>query len=547
MERYRSLVLVASVLVPTLGQAANRFFIDPQTLPCGATGVTVPVLADVDQDTYGLSVSIEFDRTKVQVTGFEPGAAVTAVDPEWITDGDDPVVDNTAGRLFYGVVFDLSGPTIDKHMNPGANLEILRLTVDIIASSPTTATLDLRDVSGAPARLNVMTDENGDSVSPLALVDGDLSCRDLSAQVTQVCNVGSSCSGSSTATGSSQSDTDITIKGENLNQPGLTVKVGGVLVPAGDVNVISATELEATVGGCSQGTLAVEVCNDYGCDVKANAFECTGPPVPVIVEFLNDRFQSGTVTGPAGTIFHVVGQNFNEPGLEVRVCGQVIGDATLLADDQTIRLSSPVCAQTGCVTVEVCNTWGCDDRDDGFCYPGAPIIETYPLGSSGEPGDTLWIVGQNFDQPGLLARIGGTDATDVQILPDGTLQLTVPPCPGENPGPADVEVCTDIGCDTDEGGFTYTACFSGTPFLRGDTNNSGNVDLSDAVATFNALFLGIPALAPCRDALDANDSGSVDLSDGIYVLEFLFQGGPRIPVPYPDAGLDPTPDNLPGC
>ena len=30
----------------------------------------------------------------------------------------------------------------------------------------------------------------------------------------------------------------------------------------------------------------------------------------------------------------------------------------------------------------------------------------------------------------------------------------------------------------------------------------------------------------------------------IYVLSFLFSGGSSIPAPYPDAGIDPTPDLL---
>ncbi len=87
----------------------------------------------------------------------------------------------------------------------------------------------------------------------------------------------------------------------------------------------------------------------------------------------------------------------------------------------------------------------------------------------------------------------------------------------------------------------------GGEFVRGDANGDGGVDLSDAVSIFGDLFLGQPAAASCRDALDTNDSGSVDISDGIFLLGSLFQGGPPPPEPHPNAGVDPTPDGLPDC
>jgi hypothetical protein len=89
---------------------------------------------------------------------------------------------------------------------------------------------------------------------------------------------------------------------------------------------------------------------------------------------------------------------------------------------------------------------------------------------------------------------------------------------------------------------------SGPPlpeFLRGDANDDGEVNLSDAIAIFNDLFLGVAARASCRKALDANDDGDANISDGIFVLNFLFIGGREIPAPYPGPGADPTPDALP--
>ena len=82
-------------------------------------------------------------------------------------------------------------------------------------------------------------------------------------------------------------------------------------------------------------------------------------------------------------------------------------------------------------------------------------------------------------------------------------------------------------------------------FLRGDTDQSGTIQLTDAVFLLDYLFRGgrVPS---CEDAADANDDGSIDISDGILILRFLFSGGDRPRAPFPRAGRDLTEDNL-GC
>lgn len=86
----------------------------------------------------------------------------------------------------------------------------------------------------------------------------------------------------------------------------------------------------------------------------------------------------------------------------------------------------------------------------------------------------------------------------------------------------------------------------GSRFIRCDANQDQNIDLSDAVFTLSALFLG-SATIQCEDAADANDDGKVDISDARKILDYLFLGGslpagttPGIPQ------TDPTPDGI-GC
>jgi hypothetical protein len=48
----------------------------------------------------------------------------------------------------------------------------------------------------------------------------------------------------------------------------------------------------------------------------------------------------------------------------------------------------------------------------------------------------------------------------------------------------------------------------------------------------------------CLDAADSNDSGVVDLSDAVYSLQFLFIGGPAPAAPFGACGMDGTEDGL---
>ena len=82
-------------------------------------------------------------------------------------------------------------------------------------------------------------------------------------------------------------------------------------------------------------------------------------------------------------------------------------------------------------------------------------------------------------------------------------------------------------------------------FVRGDTNGDASLDISDAVATLNYLFLGGENnRVACEDAGDVNDDGLLNITDPVYALAFLFQGGLPPAEPFPQAGLDETEDGL---
>jgi hypothetical protein len=82
-------------------------------------------------------------------------------------------------------------------------------------------------------------------------------------------------------------------------------------------------------------------------------------------------------------------------------------------------------------------------------------------------------------------------------------------------------------------------------FIRGEANldSTKGPDISDGIFILNWLFVG--GREPlCKDAADVNDDGNVDISDGVALFAFLFTGGKAPRDPFPNAGLDTTPDSL---
>jgi hypothetical protein len=84
----------------------------------------------------------------------------------------------------------------------------------------------------------------------------------------------------------------------------------------------------------------------------------------------------------------------------------------------------------------------------------------------------------------------------------------------------------------------------GDGFVRGDSNDDGRVDISDAIHVLGFLFLGSRA-PPCLDAADTDDSGILDLTDGVAINLFLFLGAAAPPPPGTVlCGPDPSADAL---
>jgi hypothetical protein len=79
-------------------------------------------------------------------------------------------------------------------------------------------------------------------------------------------------------------------------------------------------------------------------------------------------------------------------------------------------------------------------------------------------------------------------------------------------------------------------------FIRGDCNADGatGCQITDPIFLLLVLHAGL-GQPPCLEACNSNDDGQVDISDAVYQLNFCFLGGTAPPPPMGACGADPTP------
>jgi hypothetical protein len=106
----------------------------------------------------------------------------------------------------------------------------------------------------------------------------------------------------------------------------------------------------------------------------------------------------------------------------------------------------------------------------------------------------------------------------------------------DDDGDLDID-CADSDCSA------FPSC-GGVVFHRGDADDNGELQLTDAIKVLGYLFLGSEA-PTCLDAGDADDNGELQLTDAIRILGYLFLGQPAPPAPGPTdqpCGPDPSAD-----
>lgn len=94
---------------------------------------------------------------------------------------------------------------------------------------------------------------------------------------------------------------------------------------------------------------------------------------------------------------------------------------------------------------------------------------------------------------------------------------------------ADITFDSEVTFSTNETRHVLAPC-DPVPFVRGDANGDGTVDISDAIHVIGYLFLGASATA-CRESSNTNGDQALDISDPVFLLNRLFGAGPALPSP----------------
>ena len=224
----------------------------------------------------------------------------------------------------------------------------------------------------------------------------------------------------------------------------------------GSTSVIGAVDKSATSALCTapamkkSGTVKVHlVAESGGAETFGNAdFEYY--ETPVVARTHHSR---GTVQG--GTTVRVFGTGFRESGLTCRFGDMTTStDAAFYVSATEVACVSPS-NSAGSATVEVSMNGGADFTTDGREYlyeAGTRVMSLYPShGVAGEKGQTVTVVGENFEQTeGLSCRFGASSAVRAQYV---SSSLVVCGAPARGAGTTQVSVSLN-GVD---GGLTGRA------------------------------------------------------------------------------------------
>ncbi len=276
MERLSSLrwiaalfVMVITLLVgATEARAVNRFRVVGRDLPLSSVGNIVEIQADLDQDVYGFSLSFNFDETLLEIESINLGEDVARLEPEY----NAGIIDNDAGTASWGVVFALSAESIDVKLDAGASRRVVELVVNVLATDEESTVIDLIDVGGNPGRRNVMTDVDGNSVSPdPTLSDGTINLTEVGPVIEGVFPT------------SGTAGTQLLVSGRNFDQAGLVVRLCDQEVADPELlgGVGSTIRFPAPPCGTA-GVSVLEICTDFGCAQSVFVYEQIDPGTPFI-------------------------------------------------------------------------------------------------------------------------------------------------------------------------------------------------------------------------------------------------------------------------
>ncbi len=200
-------------------------------------------------------------------------------------------------------------------------------------------------------------------------------------------------------------------------------------------------------------------------------------------------------------------------------CDYVINPGQQDADADSVGDICDNCLSTPNLQQYDENHDGTGDACDGNLH-----IESYvlPGGLLGIPYSyQFWAVGGT--PPYSWTHLGG-DLPSGCVFNEGT-NGTITGTPDFSATFPFTVVVQDAGGPAKKDTVNVSITISDPPYICGDPNHSGNVNISDVVYLINYIFSGGPAPIPVISG-DANCSLNVNISDAVYLINYVFSGGP---------------------
>jgi hypothetical protein len=214
---------------------------------------------------------------------------------------------------------------------------------------------------------------------------------------------------------------------------GSQVTVGGVPVSQARISVVSPTTISVTQipGAAAIGPGPVTVTTPAGGVASTVLFNVLSPPPPSITSFTPASGAAGTTVSLTG-----IALSLGDTPVKILFSGGIYANPVTVTNSTTISAKVPSGAITGPITVQTNAGAGTSSTSFTVTSSFVPPVILSMFPSSGGPGTTVFINGQNlFGSTAVL--FNGVSASFTADPYGGMITATVPP--GATTGPVTVE------------------------------------------------------------------------------------------------------------
>ncbi len=458
-----------SSVSPDAGPVAGN-----NTVTINGSGFTADSVVDFGQNNPATVTAV----TSTQITATAPPGSAGLVDVT-VTTPDGPSATNSADHYSYDPV-----PAVNSITFPAAGPLGGGNPVTINGTGFTGATtVDFGQ--GNPAAITNVTSTSITATAPAGsgtvhitvTTPGGISATSSADQYTY--EPAPTVTGISPNAGTLAAN-NITITGTGFASPA-SVSVGGT--PATNVDVITPTQITATVPAENTGTVDVIVTTPGGPSATNSADHYSYDPVPAVNSI------TFPAAGPLGGGNPVTINGTGFTGATTVDFGQGNPAAITNVTSTSITATAPAGSGTVHITVTTPGGISATSSADQYTYEPAPTVTGISPNAGTLAANNITITGTGFASPASVS-VGGTPATNVDVITPTQITATVP---AENTGTVDVIVTTPGGPSATNSADHYS--YDPIPAVTGLSPSDGPLAGTTSVTITGHDFTGATAVS----------------------------------------------------